>query len=287
MDRYKEGKKISYITIIGNIFLAIIKIFIGILVGSAGLIADGFHSVSDTASTIAVLIAIYVSNKPPDEEHQYGHGQAESIAAKILGILLLLTGFALGYNIINEILKQEYGVPGIYGLWAAILSIIIKEVMFRYTYKIGEETNNQALIADAWHHRSDAISSIAAALGILGANLGYPILDPVAGIIVAILIIRVGWNIIVDAIDSLMVKAPSEEDNQEIRDIVNKVDGVEELKDLRAHYSGVDLYVDLRIVVNAQLTVKEGHDISMKVREELLKKCEQVREVIVHIDPKE
>ncbi|MFO7814525.1 MAG: cation diffusion facilitator family transporter [Halanaerobiales bacterium] len=285
MDRYKKGKKISYITIAGNIFLAIIKITVGILVGSAGLIADGFHSVSDTASTIAVLIAIYVSNKPPDEEHQYGHGQAESIAAKILGIILLLTGFALGYNIINGILNQDYGIPGIYGFWAAVLSIIIKEIMFRYTYKVGEETNNQALIADAWHHRSDAISSIAAAAGILGANLGYPILDPIAGIVVALLIIRVGWNIIVDAINTLMIKAPPEEDNEEIRNIVNNIEGVQEIKELRSHYSGVDLYVDLRIVVDAQLTVKKGHDISVKVRNKLLNQCEQVREVIVHIHP--
>lgn len=285
MDRYKKGKKISYITIAGNIFLAIIKITVGILVGSAGLIADGFHSVSDTASTIAVLIAIYISNKPPDEEHQYGHGQAESIAAKILGIILLLTGFALGYNIINGILNQDYGIPGIYGFWAAVLSIIIKEIMFRYTYKVGEETNNQALIADAWHHRSDAISSIAAAAGILGANLGYPILDPIAGIVVALLIIRVGWNIIVDAINTLMIKAPPEEDNEEIRNIVNNIEGVQEIKELRSHYSGVDLYVDLRIVVDAQLTVKKGHDISVKVRNKLLNQCEQVREVIVHIHP--
>ena len=285
MDRYAQGKKISYITISGNIFLAVLKIIIGTLVGSSALIADGFHSVSDVASTLAVLIAIYVSNKPPDAEHQYGHGQAESIAAKILGILLLLTGIALGYNIFKQILNQNFGVPGIYGLWAAVASIVIKEVMFRYTHKVGKETNNQALIADAWHHRSDAISSIAAAVGILGANMGFPILDPIAGVIVAVLIIRVGWNIIVDAINSLMVKAPPKEDSQEISSIVKKIEGVKELKELKAHYSGVDLYVDLRIVVDADLTVREGHEISVSVRDRLLDECEQVKEVIVHMDP--
>ena len=285
MDRYSQGKKISYITISGNIFLALLKIIIGTLVASSALIADGFHSVSDVASTLAVLIAIYVSSKPPDEEHQYGHGQAESIAAKILGILLLLTGLALGYNILRQILNQNFGVPGIYGFWAAVVSIIVKELMFRYTHKVGEETNNQALIADAWHHRSDAISSIAAAIGILGANMGYPILDPIAGIIVAILIIRVGWNIIVDAVNTLMVKAPPKEDSEDIRKTVNDIEGVKEIKELRAHYSGVDLYVDLRIVVDGNLTVKQGHDISVEVRNTLLKECEQVKEVIVHIHP--
>ncbi|HKL13446.1 MAG TPA: cation diffusion facilitator family transporter [Halanaerobiales bacterium] len=285
MDRYSQGKKISYITIFGNIFLALLKIIIGTLVASSALIADGFHSVSDVASTLAVLIAIYVSSKPPDEEHQYGHGQAESIAAKILGILLLLTGLVLGYNIIKQIINQNFGIPGIYGLWAAIASIIIKEIMFRYTYKVGQKTNNQALIADAWHHRSDAISSVAAAIGILGANMGLPILDPIAGIIVAILIIRVGWNIIVDAVNALMVKAPPKEDSEEIRETVNKIAGVKDIKELRAHYSGVDLYVDLRIVVDGNLTVKEGHDISVDVRNRLLKECEQVKEVIVHIHP--
>ena len=144
MDRYSQGKKISYITISGNIFLALLKIIIGTLVASSALIADGFHSVSDVASTLAVLIAIYVSSKPPDEEHQYGHGQAESIAAKILGILLLLTGLTLGYNIIRQILNQNFGVPGIYGLWAAIASIIIKELMFSYNHKVDKEKNNQA-----------------------------------------------------------------------------------------------------------------------------------------------
>jgi cation diffusion facilitator family transporter len=285
MDRYSQGKKISYITITGNIFLAVLKIVIGTLVGSSALIADGFHSVSDVASTLAVLIAIYVSSKPPDADHHYGHGQAESIAAKILGILLLLTGLTLGYNIFKQILNQNFGIPGIYGFWAALASIIIKELMFRYTHKVGKETNNQALIADAWHHRSDAISSIAAAVGILGANMGVPILDPIAGVIVAALIIRVGWNIIVDAINSLMVKAPAEEDSEVIRNTVNKVDGVKNIKELRAHYSGVDLYVDLRIVVDADLTVREGHDISVQVRNKLLKECEQVKEVIVHIHP--
>lgn len=285
MDRYKEGKKISYITILGNIFLAVLKIIVGTLTGSSALIADGFHSVSDVASTLAVLIAIYVSSKPPDQEHQYGHGQAESIAAKILGILLLLTGLTLGYNIFRQIVNQNFNIPGIYGLWAAIASIIIKEVMFRYTYKVGKATDNQALIADAWHHRSDAISSVAAAAGILGANMGYPILDPIAGAIVAILIIRVGWNIIVDAIDTLMVKAPSEEESRELEKFVKQIDGVKGIQQLRAHYNGVDLYVDLRIIVDSQLTVEQGHDISVKVRTSLMDEFEKIREVIVHIHP--
>lgn len=285
MDRYKEGKKISYITISGNIFLAVLKIIVGTLVSSSALIADGFHSVSDVASTLAVLIAIYVSNKPPDEKHQYGHGQAESIAAKILGILLLLTGLILGYNIFKQIINQNFNIPGIYGLWAAVASIIIKEVMFRYTYKVGKETDNQALIADAWHHRSDAISSVAAAFGILGANLGYPILDPIAGAVVAILIIRVGWNIIVDAIDTLMVKAPSKKETKKLKEFVKQIEGVKGIQQLRAHYNGVDLYVDLRIVVDGQLTVNQGHEISVDVRTKLMDEFEKIREVIVHIHP--
>jgi len=285
MDRFNEGKKISYITIVGNIFLAILKIVVGILVGSSALIADGFHSVSDTVSTFAVLIAIFVSNKPPDREHHYGHGQAESIAAKILGILLLMTGFVLGYNIVLDIIKQEFNVPGIYGFWAAVISIVVKESMFRYTYQVGAKTNNQALIADAWHHRSDAISSIAAAAGILGANMGYPILDPIAGLIVAVLIIRVGWGIIVEAINSLMVKAPSKEKSDNIKDVVINTKGVKAIKEFRAHFSGVDLYIDLRIIVDSNLIVKEGHDISKNVRDRLLEKLKEVKEVLVHIHP--
>lgn len=285
MDRYSEGKKISYIGIIGNIFLAVIKIIFGILSGSSALIADAFHSISDIISTVAVLIAIYISNKPPDEGHHYGHGQAESIAAKILGIILLLTGFTLAYNMVFQIIDGNYDIPGIYGIWAAIASIIIKELLYRYTFKIGEKTNNQALKADAWHHRSDAISSIAASIGIIGANLGYPILDPIAGVVVSLLIFKVGLDIIIDAVSSLMVKAPSKEDTDLIRNLAIKVKEVMGIQELKAHYSGVDLYVDLRIIVNKDLSVKEGHDISLKVRNKILNQSSQVKEVIVHIHP--
>lgn len=285
MDRYTEGKKISYIGIVGNIFLTAIKLIFGIISGSSALIADGFHSISDIISTVAVLIAIYISNKPPDEEHHYGHGQAESIAAKILGIILLLTGFALAYNMFFQIVDQNYQVPGLYGIWAALTSIIVKELLYRYTYNVGEKTNNQALKADAWHHRSDAISSIAASIGIIGANLGYPVLDPIAGFIVALFIFKVGLDIIIDAVNSLMIKAPSKEDTEMIKNIAVKVKGVIGIQELKAHYNGVDLYVDLRIIVNKELSVKKGHDISLNVRNKILNQYSQVKEVIVHIHP--
>ncbi|MFW5786977.1 MAG: cation diffusion facilitator family transporter [Halanaerobiales bacterium] len=285
MNRYHEGKKISIISIISNIILAAIKLIIGFLVGSAGLIADGFHSVSDTFSTVAVLIAIKIADQPPDEDHPYGHGQAEPIAAKILGLILMFTGIILIYKTANQILLGSYDTIGLKGFWVAIFSILVKEGLFRYTYKIGEKTNNQALKADAWHHRSDAISSIASAIGILGAYFGYAILDPVAGVIVALMIIKVGWNIVRDAVSSLMGTAPSNKKLNSIREIAKDTNGVEAVSELKAHYYGIDLYVDLKVLVDYRLTVLEGHEIAARVKERISNKHSETREVLVHVDP--
>ncbi|MCF8002383.1 MAG: cation diffusion facilitator family transporter [Halanaerobiales bacterium] len=285
MDRYKQGKRVSVIIIIGNVLLAVLKVGIGIVAGSSALIADGFHSVSDIVSTLAVIIAINVANKPPDEKHPYGHGQAEPIAAKILGIILVLTGAVLAFNTGKNLISGAINIPGLIGFWVALFSIAIKEIMFRYTFKIGKETDNQALIADAWHHRSDAISSIAAAVGILGSYLGYSIMDPIAAIIVAFMIIRVGWKVLKDAITSLMVTSPPEAEIKKIRRQVKTVPGVEEVADLKAHYNGVDLYIDLKILVDYSLSVLQGHQIASEVKRKIFVEFPEAREVLIHVDP--
>ncbi len=285
MDRFKEGKKVSYISIIGNILLALIKIIIGYITGSSALIADGFHSFSDIISTIGVLIAIRISNLPPDKEHQYGHGNAEPIAAKILGIILLFTGALLAINSGKLILQHNFQKLGLIAFWAAIISILVKETMFRYTYRVGKETGNQALIADAWHHRSDAISSVAAAIGIMGSYLGYPILDPVAGLIVALMIIKVGWDIIKDAVNSLMDTAPPDEKLESLYKLAESVNGVEKVSELKAHYNGVDLFVDIKIQVDYRITVLEGHQIASEVKKEIFNQNSETIEVLVHVNP--
>ncbi len=283
-DRYKKSRNISIIMIIGNIVLAILKAGFGYIIGSYALIADGFHSVSDIVTTVVVLIAINVSSKPPDKRHPYGHGQAEPIAAKILGIILIFTGGLLVVNTAQNFYRGQHQL-GLTGFWIAIFSIIVKEIMFRYTYRVGEETDNQALIADAWHHRSDAVSSIAAAIGIMGSYLGYEIFDPLAGIIVALMIARVGWKVTLDAINSLMIAAPSDKKLSEIEQMVLSVMGVERVAELKAHYNGVDLYIDLKILVDYSITVLEGHQIASEVKKKIIDEFPEASEVLIHVDP--
>lgn len=285
MDRYQQGKRVSIITITGNILLTIFKTGIGFITGSSALIADGFHSLSDIVSTIAVLIALNISNLPPDEEHPYGHGNAEPIAAKLLGIILLFTGALLTINSGKQIFYQDYHSPGLLAFWTAVISITIKELMFRYTYKTGKATGNQALIADAWHHRSDAVSSIAAAIGVMGSYLGYPVLDPVAGLIVSLMIIKVGWDITKDAVVTLMITSPPEEKLITIEKQAESIEGVERIVDLKAHYSGVDLFIDLKILVDFRLTVLEGHQIASEVKRKIFSLNPEVKEVLIHVDP--
>jgi len=284
-DRFKAAIKISWIMIIANFLLAGIKISVGFLAGSAGLIADGFHSVSDIITTVVVLIAVNIARKPPDEVHNYGHGQAEPIAAKILGLFLIFTGFLLTYNTIVQLINRQYQVLGLAAFWVAILSILAKEIMFRYSFKIGKETNNQSLIADAYHHRSDSLSSIAAAAGVLASNLGYPVFDPVAALIVSFFIIRAGWLILRDALNSLLLNSPDKEKIKKIKKIVESVHGVEEVADLKAHYSGADLYIDLKILVDYSITVLEGHQIAANVKKTLFNNIPETAEVLIHVDP--
>ncbi len=284
-QRFKKGKKVSYLMIAGNLFLAALKISVGLIVGSSALVADGFHSFSDIVSTTGVLVALYVANRPPDAKHQYGHGQAEPLAAMMLGLILIMTGGLLAYNSVMTIISGEYEILGLFGFWAAVFSIILKEIMFRYSYRIGKETNNQSLKADAWHHRSDAVSSLAAAAGIMGSYLGYPILDPAAGAVVSLLILRVGWKIIQKAVTSLLTVSPDQKKLDEIKRIANTVDGVVEITELKAHYSGGDLFIDLKILVDYSLTVLKGHQIAVEVKQKLCEEMPETEEVLVHVNP--
>lgn len=285
MDRFEKGKQVSYKMIAGNILLAVLKLTVGVLAGSSALIADGFHSFSDIASTVGILVALNVSQKPPDEKHHYGHGQAEPIAAMMLGVILVLTGGGMAYRTITQLVNGHYQVLGLMGFWAAVLSIIIKEIMFRYSYRVGELTNNQSLKADAWHHRSDAISSLAAAAGVLGSYLGFPVLDPIAGLLVSLLIIKVGWDVLKEAVSALLTISPGKEKLEKIKRTAAKVNGVGSISDVKAHYNGGDLYIDIKILVDYSLSVMEGHQIAVEVKEKLFSEIKETKEVLVHVDP--
>ncbi|WP_018247399.1 cation diffusion facilitator family transporter [Orenia marismortui] len=284
-NRYDISKKVSFIGLFLNVILSVIKVIVGFLFKSKALVADGFHSISDVASTAIVLFSIKISQQPPDEEHPYGHGKAESIGTKLLGIILIMTGFALAKSTVNNIISAKIDIPGQQVLWVAIISIVVKELLYQYTVRIGKKIESKALIADAHHHRSDAISSIAALIGAAGARMGYPILDPIAGLIVAIFIIKVGFEILLDAIDELMDAVPSQGKMQRIKKQVSDLENVIKVGDIKLRAYGPRLFVDLAVVVPDDLTVVEGHQVSVKVQDEIKKVHPSVKEVLVHIDP--
>ncbi|ADO76345.1 cation diffusion facilitator family transporter [Halanaerobium praevalens] len=283
--RYEQGKKISIISLISNTVLAIMKILIGFLASSTALIADGFHSVSDMASTIIVMISIKFSETPADKNHPYGHEKAEALGTNILAVILILTAVFLGRDAFLRILSGKLARPGPWALAAAFISIVVKELLYRFTIKIGREINSRGLIADAHHHRSDALSSIAALIGIGGARLGYEFLDPLAGLVVAFLILKVGYEIMRDTAYELMDGRPELEKVDEIGAIANSIAGVIEIHDLKLRSYGPSYIVDLKIVVQDQLSVFEGHKIASKVENEIIEKSDSVKDVLVHVDP--
>ena len=283
--RFERGKKISIISLISNALLALIKIIIGFLASSTALIADGFHSVSDMASTIIVMFSLHLSETPADKNHPYGHEKAEALGTNILAVILILTAVFLGRDAFSIILSGEIAEPGTLALAAAFLSIVVKELLYRYTIKIGEEINSRGLIADAHHHRSDALSSIAALIGIAGAKLGFRILDPIAGLIVAFLILKVGYDILKDTSYELMDGRPEKEKIEKLINLAKKIEGVKDIHDIKLRSYGPRYIADLKIAVDGRLTVKEGHNIAVKVKNKIIESEDDVKDVLVHVDP--
>jgi len=285
MDNYKLGVKASWITIIFNVLLAAIKIVAGIIGNSKAMMADGVHTLSDVLTTFVVLIGLKISSKEADEQHPYGHEKYESVFAKLLSILLLLTGLFIGYEALKSLIEGNIAKPGRIALVAALVSIVIKEGMYWYTIKIARKIKSLSMEADAWHHRSDAFSSLGTFIGILGARLGLTALDPIAGVVVSILVIKVGVDLYIKSVKELVDESANDETEKQIRDITCKTQGVKGIKTLKTRVFGNRIYVDLEIFVNSLITVKEGHDISEKVHDNIEKEIDEIKHCMVHIEP--
>lgn len=283
--RYQEGWKVSIISLLSNSFLAAIKIIIGIFANSKALIADGFHSVSDMASTIIVMVSIKFSETPADQNHPYGHEKAEALGTNILAVILIITAIFIGRDAVMTMLGGNIAEPGSWALAAAFISILVKEILYRYTIKIGEKIKSKGLIADAHHHRSDAFSSIAALIGIGGAKLGFRFLDPLAGLVVAFLILKVGYEILRDTAYELMDGRPEKDKINDISELAISVEGVLDIHDLKLRSYGPNYIADLKIVVNRELTVGEGHHIARQVKKNIINNSDDVKDVLVHVDP--
>ena len=284
--RYEESNKVTKQAIAWNILLTIIKIVAGVLGKSSAMIADGLHSASDIISSVGVLLGNYISATPVDKEHNYGHEKAETLVSFLLSILLIVVSGSIGIKAVKSLGNiGEISIPTVLPLVVAIISILIKEYQYRITIKIAKKINSPALKADAWHHRSDALSSVAAFVGIGGAMLGFKVFDPIASIVVAIFVAKVGIEILVGSTNELMDVSIDLEQEEQIKEIAKNTEGVRNLGEIRSRKHGAMAYVDLVICVDGDLTVREGHDIANQLEKDIIREMEFVKGITVHVEP--
>jgi len=284
-DHYKIGERGAWLGIFSNFLLFIVKLFAGVIGHSQAMIADAFHTASDALTSVGVFIGFRIAKKPPDDHHPFGHGRAESIAAKIVSLVLIFVGVKILFDSARVLITGEMSEPGAIALIAGIISIIVKEITYRKVLTAGKKIGSTSLKADAYHHRSDALSSIAAIIGIAGARMGKLFMDPLAGVVVAGFIIKMGVESFHMAYDELMDAAPPPELRKKIKGIAEGVDGVELVKKIMARKTGIEFFLEVTIGIDGAKTVKEGHMVTIKVKRALFKEMPQVKGVVVHVEP--
>jgi cation diffusion facilitator family transporter len=268
-----------------NIALTVFKLAAGVVGGSRAMLADGIHSGTDVVATVVVLLAYKKSKKPADDCHPYGHEGVESLAALFVAVLLMVTGGYMIYSSILFIIRGEYHIPGFLPLIAAVVSIVLKEAMYHYTAWIGRRENSPALLSNAWDHRSDAFSSVAALLGIIGARAGIEFLDPVAGIAIALLIIHMAYKILRENLGMLIDEPPDPKLFDALAAVITGVEGVRSIGEFKVRRRGSMYYVDVTIFVCDDLTVAEGHAISESVERRLMRSGNRIYSSMVHVEP--
>lgn len=284
----KTAMKVSFVSIIMNILLSVFKLLAGVLARSGAMVSDAVHSASDVFSTFIVMIGIKVSSKASDKEHPYGHERLECVAAIVLATVLAVTGLGVGYSALTKITSGDYAaipVPGVLALVAAVVSIVTKEGMYWYTRIHAKRIESSALMADAWHHRSDALSSIGALIGIGGAMLGYPVLDAVASLVICLFIEKAAYDIFKDAVDKMVDKACDEETEYALKKCALSQEGVLGVDLLRTRVFGNKIYVDLEIRADGNETLKEAHSIAETVHDAIEKNFTKVKHIMVHVNP--
>lgn len=286
----KVANQVSIVTIVGNIVLAVFKLMAGIIAHSGAMISDAVHSASDVFSTFVVMIGIRMSTKESDKEHPYGHERLECVAAIVLAMVLFMTGFGIGASAFKNIISGNYAalqVPGILALLAAIVSIVVKEAMYWYTRHYAKKIDSGALMADAWHHRSDAFSSVGALVGIGGARMGYPVMDSVASLVIFFFILKAAYDIFKDAMDKMVDHACDEEIESQLRACVMEQEEVLGIDMLQTRIFGNKIYVDVEIQVNGDYTLREAHNIAEDVHERIENSFPKVKHIMVHVNPKD
>lgn len=280
--------RVSVVSIVWNVVLSLFKLIAGIVGHSGAMISDAVHSASDVFSTFVVILGVNIASRQSDEDHQYGHDRLECVAAIILAVVLLATGIGIGIGGVNKILGRDFGnteIPGMIALAAAVVSIGVKEAMFWYTRAAAKKINSGALMADAWHHRSDALSSVGAFVGILGARMGFPVLDPLASVVICIFIAKAAYDIFKDAIDKMVDKSCDEETEEKMRRLIEEQQGVLKVDVLRTRLFGAKMYVDIEIAADGDITLREGHEIAQVVHDKVEEEFPLVKHCMVHVNP--
>jgi len=288
VDPKRLAQRVTLVGMFLDIALGIAKIVVGVLSFSYGLIADGIHSLSDVVTDVLVLCITRISHEEPDDEHPYGHARFETLGTVVLGGMLIAVALLLVYGNIRLLWTREsVEIPGWPALVVAAISIFSKEWIFRYTRKVGEQLRSNLLIANAWHSRTDAFSSVVVLVGIAGSMLGYPWLDGVAAVLVGIIVGKIGWDLIWDSLRELVDTGVSTEQIGEMKETILSVEGVENVHTLRTRRMGTDVYLDVHIQVGPNISVSEGHQIGEWVSAKLLADFPLIQDVIYHIDPED
>ncbi|MEB3767310.1 cation diffusion facilitator family transporter [Acinetobacter sp. MD2] len=284
-QRAKAASQTTWVSVMVNVCLSIVQILIGLFSKSQGLIADGIHSLSDLVADFIVLFANHFSQKDADDNHPFGHYRFENAASFMLGLILVIVGIGMSISAIEKIMHHQ-DIPQVHGIaiYVAMAALVSKELLFRYMLRIAKQVKSSMLVANAWHARSDAASSFVVMIGILGNLMGYPILDPIAALLVACMIIKMGTEFGWEALSDLMDRAADEQDVQAIQATILATTGIQGVHQIRTRKMGDMIIIDAHIEVDGDLNIREGHDIAVNVRNQVMQK-HRVIDVITHIDP--
>ena len=289
MDEQKTIRKLSEVGILGNVLLTAFKFFAGITGKSGAMVSDAVHSLSDVFATLIAYIGVRLSRRAEDAEHPYGHERFECVASLILGLILAGTGIGIGYTGIRKLLfeQSEIAVPTVLPLLAAVVSIIVKEGMFRYTMYYAKKLDSAAFKADAWHHRSDALSSVGSFIGVGMARLGYPMMEPIAGLLICALILKVAFDIIRDALSKMLDTSCDSTFENKLYRFIEEQEGVKHVDLLHTRQFGNKIYVDLEISVDRQISLVDAHAIAENIHTSVEGDFPNVKHIMIHVKPEE
>ncbi|MFC1815087.1 cation diffusion facilitator family transporter [Thermodesulfobacteriota bacterium] len=287
LQHVSQIRRITWIGLAVNLFLAILKFIVGTIGSSQAVVADAVHSLSDMATDIAVLFGVRFWTAPADDDHPYGHWRIETLVTVVIGISLVMVALGIGYKALTTIREVHLKQPGWIAIIGLLFSIFFKEALYHWTIRVGRLTQSSAVLANAWHHRSDAISSIPALIAVAAAIIhpSLAFIDHVGALVVAIIILKVSWGIIVPAFSELTDRGASEKDCNRIRAIAMGIYGVELVHAIRSRRSGSGFHVDLHVQVSGDIPVRKGHDISEMVKRELIENGPDIQDVVVHLEP--